>query len=266
MAQCKLCWMHPNSNSKLSDASKSCNCASPQLSDEQVPTCHQNCGYYTKCKRAFEIGRFCNNFWDMPKKFSVSSVDHNAMRITKMIREDIINFVRSGTNLVIFSALPGNGKSLRATSLANTYISEIVKRSDNLLDCDKLVSYALIPKIVSDSELYDKLPYDNEERSFFYSYIQNLNLSDLVVWDEFGYNSNSRIETVTLRAIISCRLNQNKSNIFVINRSLEQLKTIVDNYDYNRIINSAVCVEFKGIDHRSVQSNYYGSNGGAVIG
>lgn len=266
MEQCKvkLCWMHPESNSKLASKSESCtNCSN--FEPGCAPSCQSDCTYYTRCRRAFEIGRFSNNFWDMPSNFQVSSVDHNAMRITKTIRNDICNFVDSGVNLIIFSALSGNGKTLRATSIANTYISKQAQIDSAAFNSDALAAYAYIPKIVADAELYEKFPFDNPDRVFFYNYIQNLSKCDLVVWDDFGYNSGSRIESITLRAIIDYRINSHMSNIFVVNKSLEQLKTVVDNYEYNKVINSAVCVEFKGIDHRANQSYLYSEKGGAIL-
>lgn len=256
----KLCWMHPESNGKIATKQECCTKSSEAVKDNdgniiKLPKCQEGCVYYSRCKRVFEMGNFNNNCWDAPNPFRVNSADITVMRSTQMIRTGVNEFVESGSNMVIYSCYTGNGKTSRATSLANTYISNMCKLSD--YNYDRLAHYAYIPKLVSDHAMYDKASYDNVRRQIFFDYLDNLNYSDLVIWDGLGFNSNSVCENVIIRSIINTRINSKLSNIFVINRSLEEFSNILDNYDYTRMINASVIFEFKGNDFRKQNSESF---------
>ena len=153
----KLCWMHPESKSRIANHSSCCCHSTPikqSVNLESLPDCHEGCTYYSRCKRVFEIGRFSNSCWDAPDPFLVNAVDTTSMRATQRIRTDIHNFVNNGSNLLLYSAYSGNGKTSRAISISNTYISIISQRET--YNFDHVASYAYIPKIVADYEIYDK--------------------------------------------------------------------------------------------------------------
>lgn len=267
----KICWMHKDSEGKIATKGEQCtqNCNknidktkytdmdSQVMYESQLPDCHEGCTYYSRCRRVFEMGNFNNNCWNAPHDFKVNPADISVMRATQKIRTEIVDFVKSGSNIIMCSNYSGNGKTSRAISLSNTYISQICKLPE--YDFDRVAHYAYIPKIVSDYALYEKSSYDNVRRQIFFQYIENLNYSDLAVWDGIGFDSKSYCENVIIRSIINTRINSALSNIFVINRSLEDFSEIVDDYDYKRILNSSIVFEFKGNDFRKqLNSSFVG--------
>lgn len=243
----KLCWMHPKSSSRLNKTP----CEhSTDYDGANIPICHDGCQYYMRCKRVFEMGQFPNKFWDLPKNFKPDISDYNALAITQQIRKNVQSFVDNGQNMLIYSNTHGNGKTLRSVSIANTFISHSC-----MLDIfsENIVRYAYIPKIVSDYGIYDKFSYENTSRQFFYEFLESLNTSRLVVWDDFGFHSESRIESVIIRSIINYRINEGLSNIFVATKSLQELSNCVGIYDWNRIKESSIIVEFTGPDKRTTE-------------
>ncbi len=243
----KLCWMHPQSCSRLN---RSPCTHSTEIVGDNVPACHGGCQYYTRCKRNFEIGQFPNLFWNPPKNFRPAIEDYNALAITQQVRRNVTSFVNAGQNMIIYSNTHGNGKTLRAVTVASTLISEYAQK--HVYD-DNLVRYAYIPKIISDYSLYDKFSYENGSRQFFYEFVASLNSAKLVIWDDFGYGSDSYVENTIIRSIISQRINEGLSNIFVSTSNLAELSNCIQKKDWLRIKESSIIIEFNGPDMRNTE-------------
>ena len=242
----KLCWLH-NDYTVNFGASK-CQNSSSIVDSSSTPVCHNDCALYVKCKRAFELAGLPNNFWYGPDKMRVATEDVEAMATTQHIRRNIKSFVKNGQNLWICSDTQGNGKTYRAVTLACTYILHNVINNNYF---DNMVRYVYIPKYVSDYEIIERYSFENEKRTQFLNNLESLYTSDLVIWDDLGYGSESRIESVILRAIINDRLNNNKSNIFISGKPMQQISTIVGRSLYDRIYGSSLLVNFRGPDMRT---------------
>lgn len=242
----KLCWLH--NNYKLNYGPNRCNSSSSLSENSDLPKCHIDCNTYTKCKRAFELAGFPNAFWNPPCKLIMSPEDVQPMAVTQHVRQNISSFVANGQNLWIWSSTSGNGKSYRASVIGITYILTQVLQGNKVENC---IKYVYIPKLITDYELADMYSYDNDKRQQFLDYVDSLNDSDLVIWDGLGYGSDSRIETVIIRAIINNRLNSNKSNLFISNKSLPEVNNIIGKDLYQRLNNSSLIVSFSGPDLRT---------------
>lgn len=244
----KLCWLH--TDYKLNYGANRCESSSelPQSSRKKLPQCHIDCSTYAKCKRTFELAGFPNAFWNPPFKLIMPAEDIQPMAVTQHVRQNISSFVNNGQNLWMWSSTPGNGKSYRATVIGITYILDNVLSNNNVENC---IKYVHIPKAVSDYEMADMYRYESDKRQYFLDYIDSLYDTDLVIWDGLGYGSDSRIESVILRAIINVRLNNKKSNIFISNKSLPEVNNVLGKDLYQRLNNSSLVVNFNGPDLRS---------------
>lgn len=243
----KLCWLHSEYNLNFG-ADKCTTGVNFPANEESIPQCHLDCNIYAQCKRAFELAGLPNNCWHPPANIKVYAEDVNAMATTQHIRRNIYSFVKNGQNLWMYSTVSGNGKTYRATTLACTYILNNVLKENYF---DNMVRYVYFPKYIADFEIMEKYSFENERRNRFFENLESLYTSDLVIWDDFGYGSDSRIETTILRAIINDRVNNGKSNIFISNKSLQEISPLIGRTMYTRIVDSSLLVEFRGLDLRS---------------
>lgn len=247
----KLCWYHPDSVGVPTDL-KCTN--SKQITADKLPECQSGCLMYQKCKRAFEYGDFPDKFWDMPLNFQNPPEDITAMTFLRRVIKDVESFVDNGINLYIHSPVSGNGKTFRAVSVAKAYIRAKASKDRH---SDKWVSYVHIPRIVSDYDVYEKMSYDNANRQLILDKLQNLNKCKLVVWDDFGFNSGSHIESVVLRSILAARISAGLSNIIVSAYHLDELRSSLDKMDYQRLRSCTIEIELKSADFRNITDISY---------
>lgn len=241
----KICWYHSSYNG-VPDSLK-CDKSVDKVGSFGLPLCHEGCKTYSNCKRAFEMGGFPNKFWNVPDNFIVTPEDLSSAQFLSRVNKSIVSFVETGQNLFIHSSIPGNGKTFRAVFLANSYIRHCVNA---VRYSDNWVQYILIPKLINDYEAVERLPYDSEVRQRFFNRLRMLSHTNLVVWDDFGFDSESYFETVILRSVIQSRLANNQSNIFVSSCSLQDLRNILKKTDYSRFESSVIDVELKSADFR----------------
>lgn len=241
----KLCWLH--SDYSMNFGADKCQTSSEVDASQGIPACHTDCAVYAQCKRAFELAGLPNTFWYPPKGIKISSEDVNAMATTQHVRRNISSFVSNGQNLWMYSDTSGNGKTYRAVTLASTYILNNVLSGNYF---DNMVRYVYIPKYVSDFEILDRSNYESLERQRFLAELDNLYSADLVIWDELGYGSDSRIETSIIRAIINDRINNSRSNVFISGKSLQEVRALIGKGVYERINNCSLVVNFRGPDLR----------------
>lgn len=246
MLTSKLCWYHPTSVG-VPDNLK---CTNPDIDkfESGRPLCQSGCTMYQKCKRAFEQGRFPDAFWDMPADFRNPPEDFSTMRLISTVIRSIESFVNNGQNLYIHSDICGNGKTFRAVSIAKAYIR---CKAAGKRYSDKWVSYLSVPQVVSEYDICDKMSYENENRAVMLSRLNNLNSCDLVVWDDFGFNSGAYVESVILRSALMYRLSCKLSNIIVSAYSLQELRDLLSRSDFQRLSSSTIDVELLSSDFRN---------------
>lgn len=241
-AHCKrLCWYHIAS-AYIPSYMQFCGTGinSPIVDGE--PACQANCTAYTGIKYLFDISGMRDADWSY-HKIQTAREDNFTWRTIMKICKDIVDFVAQGQNLLLYSNISGNGKTQAATFILKSYIQECVfsgKYNANL------IRYVNIPQLVYRTELYDKLDRSDPKRIEFYDSLNGLARSNLVVWDDIGYDSNTRVESVIVRSIINSRINDSRSNIFISAGNLEELKEVSRRKDYERILDSSLALEFCG--------------------
>ena len=93
---------------------------------------------------------------------------------------------------------------------------------------------------------------DINNKNDYANYIKNnVYGADIVIWDDIGTKVATSFEHENLLSIIDYRILNGKSNIYTSNISCNELKEIVGDRLYSRIINNSDTIEFHGKDKRS---------------
>ena len=177
-------------------------------------------------------------------KLDVDGSDEVPYTMLQKYQQNMMDFVSTGSNLYIFSANTGNGKTSWAIKLLQAYILKIWHSSD--LKCRAL--FINVPKYTRELKL------NIEKRS---QYIQTINESvydaDVVVWDDIATKSTSEYEHEQLISILDSRFDEKKCNIFTSNVSPTELQNYLGARLTSRIIGLSNCIQFNGIDKRGVR-------------
>lgn len=168
-----------------------------------------------------------------------AGVDYDAYMELQGIKEDIVNFVNNGENLLIASNTTGNGKTTWAIKLLLKYFDEIWAGN----------GFRVRGKFVHVPTLLIKLkdfnnPLNEEEKN-------RLLNCDLIVWDDIASTGLSQYDYSQLLTYIDQRVLSRKANIFTSNAvSKEDYEKALGIKLTSRIVNTSKLVVFKGKDRR----------------
>lgn len=168
-------------------------------------------------------------------------VDREAFKRLKELENDIVNFVKGGKNLYIYSTTCGNGKTSWAVKLLQAYFKGVCEFSAG--KCKGL--FINVPKLCQD--LKDNI---TSPSAWVAHLKKNLQTCDLVVWDDIGAKDLSAFEESFILPAITARLNNKKSNIYTSNLSGSSLAETMDARLYSRVFEKSEKIEFKGADQR----------------
>ena len=113
------------------------------------------------------------------------------------------------------------------------------------MECKAL--FINVPKFLL--SIKDNISNKNE----YVEYIKNNVLeADLVVWDEVGTKGLTQFEHENLLSLINMRIDMNKSNIYTSNMRPDELKELIGDRLYSRIVKLSTEIEFKGQDKRGL--------------
>lgn len=208
------------------------------------------CNYTDFCMRHYKINYLLDQSLlseDQKKEkvllLDIDQSDLNSYSYLNDIKNNIVDFVKEGNNLYIYSQIPGNGKTSWATKLIRAYVYKIWPESK--LTCKTLfinVPKFLISLKASISNQSDYIDHINEF----------INSADIVVWDDIGTKSATEFEHEHLLTLIDSRLLDNKTNIFTSNIIPNELSSLIGDRLASRIINTSKTIEFVGADKRGV--------------
>lgn len=172
----------------------------------------------------------------VPEEIDVSSF----MNLLK-IKEDIVNFVKQGKNLMIYSDTNGNGKTTWSVKIMLKYFSQIWS-SD---------SFNVRGLFINVASLCNALKDNITQRVDYLQHIKdNVFKADIVIWDDIGLKSLTPMEHDYLYSFIDARINDSKTNIFTANLTGDELKKAIGDRLYSRIMGCDEIVTFKGSDKR----------------
>lgn len=175
-----------------------------------------------------------------PIKLTPQMIDIEAFRTLNSIGTNIVNFVQHGSNLYIFSNVPGNGKTTWSAKLMLKYFHNIwenncynerglfISTTDFLLNV-RLFGYK-----------------DNTIQTLF----NKIKTLDLVIWDDIGVGQLTGQDLDLLYSLINYRVQNGLSNIFTGNLGGEQLFEILGERLFSRVWNDSIIVELMGDDRR----------------
>lgn len=169
--------------------------------------------------------------------------DEEQFNRLKEIETSIESFVSDGKNLYIHSAITGNGKTLWAIRLMQSYFNKIWHKTD--LQCRGL--FINVPR-------FFLLMKDNisQKNDYIKQIKENIASADLIIWDEIGTKQLTSFEHENLLNYINLRVEEGKANIYTSNLSSAELRTVVGDRLYSRIVNLSEDIEFNGQDKRGL--------------
>ena len=179
-----------------------------------------------------------------PQQLSVPAADRLAYARLKEILLDIYNWVQDGKNLYLFSNKFGNGKTSWALKLLKNYLNFVVSSTD-------LVPRGLFISL-PDFMLRYKRNYRNPDPMFEYL-LDDIEVVDLVVWDDIGFASMSDADFKIISGYIETRYNQKLSNIFTSNLGKKALSAQIGDRLTSRIWNRSEIIELKATDSRTLR-------------
>lgn len=227
----------------------------------------KDCFLYDSCKK-YKIGKcnleddqFCIKLFKLDYLYRESLLtkaqrEYVALRIDadgtdrdefiqlKNIENSIEDFVKSGSSLYIFSNTCGNGKTAWSIRLIQAYFNSIWHKCD--LNCKAL--FISVPRFLL--ALKDNISNKSEYIEHIKSKVLD---ADLVVWDEVATKSITQFEHEHLLSLINSRIDLNKAQIFTSNVSPENLREVVGERLYSRVVNLSTVLEFKGADKRGLK-------------
>ena len=185
--------------------------------------------------------RYLNEISLIPAK-----VDEQVFKELNNIKLNISEFVDKGENLLICSNNVGNGKTTWSIKFLKEYIDEVqnIKFKNNCPALFINVTNFLNEKklSISDPELHSNV-IDTERKILS---------AKLVVFDDLGVKDISQFDMGNLYYWIDERTNNMKSCIFTSNLLPKQLRNILDERLYSRIVKYSTIKEIKDGDNRNV--------------
>lgn len=221
----------------------------------------KNCGKHLNGKCDLSKDEFCvklfklNYLYDeslmsekqrayTPLHIDSDGTDREQFLTLKTIETNIEEFVSSGKNLYLHSAICGNGKTEWSLRMIQSYFDAIWHKCD--LNCKAL--FINVPRFLL--ALKDSITTPSEYVSHIKRHILDV---DIVVWDELGIKNATQFEHEHLLNLINTRIDYNKSNIYTSNLTAEELKDRLGDRLYSRIVNLSTDIELFGRDKRGVK-------------
>lgn len=169
--------------------------------------------------------------------------DRDKFEILSNISKNIGEFVSNGSNLYIHSSTCGNGKTAWAIRMLQSYVGKIWYRSD--IECRVL--FVHVPKFLI--ALKDSISNKNEYADRIKKNVSN---ADIVVFDEIGTKAPSQFEHENLLSIINERIDSGKTNIYTSNLNSDELREVLGERLYSRVVNLSTDIELNGQDKRGL--------------
>lgn len=178
-----------------------------------------------------------------PEPLTPSAKDMDAFLFLQEIKVDVVNFVKNGENLYIYSTNFGNGKTSWAIKILLKWFDEVW--AGNGFRCRGL--FVHVPTFLSKCKEFTKKDED------FDTMKDRLAVADLVVWDDIASTNLSSFDHTNLLTFIDQRSLQGLANIYTGNLSEAGLEEALGNRLKSRVWNDSISVEFVGTDRRGMR-------------
>ena len=187
-----------------------------------------------------------------PQDLVPRAVDSEAWNFLQDYRENIVERVESGENIVISSDTVGNGKTSWAIRLLQRHLAETA------LD-GRLVDKGVFCVSASMLEIFGDFGYFETSVEFF-DYLNRLKNCDLLVIDELGSGRITQVSYNHFYDLVNYRVDNELTTIYTTNFSDAQIKDILGERMYSRIFDTATVIEFgasnvRGLSPQEVERN-----------
>lgn len=221
----------------------------------------EKCWFYSSCNHKDCENTFCIKKYKLDFLYTNSLlttsqrektrlyVEQNGTDYTEYVKlanieKNIVSFVQDGTNLFIYSANPGTGKTSWAIRLIQAYLNIIWPGSD--LVCRAL--FISVPRLLI--AIKENIATKNDYATFVK---ENILEADLVVWDDIGAQLGTEFENNQLLSFIDSRIAAGKANVYTSNLNKTQLMATIGDRLTSRVFNLSTVVQFQGTDKRGVK-------------
>lgn len=201
--------------------------------------CHYNCIRFIEMRSLMEKSNIPHNRW-FPDTLTPDDCDYDAFCELADIKEDIVDFVKKGENLYLYSEHTGNGKTSWSIKLILKYFDKVW--AGNGFRCRGIFVHT--PTLLT--KLKD---FDNKDATFenLKSIIPDV---DLVIWDDIASTVLSNYDHGQLITLIDQRSLNRKSNIFTGNLKKVGIEKSLGARLASRVWNASTRIELKGSDKR----------------
>lgn len=176
-----------------------------------------------------------------PQILIPEEIDLDSFRRLKNVKDDIINFVESGSSLYIYSTTPGNGKTSWAIKLLLKYF-DCVWSGNGFKPRGLFIN---VPNFLR--QITENISNPSQEFAELRKLITTV---DLVVWDDIGATKLSDYDHKNLLSFVDQRILANKANIYTGNLPEENLIDAIGLRLASRVYNESSVVELRGADRR----------------
>lgn len=204
-------------------------------------TCTMSCPRYLQMYYLFNQAGVPENM-QYPRPLFPEQCDLEQFERLAEIKSNIVDWVNNGSQLYIFSATCGNGKTTWAIKLLSKYFDCIwpgngYECRGMFVRCGHLLNRAKRAIGKPDPQ--------------FAEYLQTIRDCDLVIWDDIGEFALSVYDQQLLIELIDDRIYSGKANIYTSNVIDDVLEANVGRRIASRVVNGSEVVEFIGGDRRS---------------
>lgn len=179
-----------------------------------------------------------------PDNLIPDEIDRLAFYSLFKIKENIVDYVKEGKNLFIYSNNNGNGKTQWSLKIMLKYFSKIWS-SDGFTVRGLFINVTRLCNALKDGITKD-IDYLNHIKDNIYT-------ADLVIWDDIGLKSLTSFEHDYLYSYINARMESGKSNIFTSNLIGEDFRNFMGDRLYSRITGCDDIITLRGKDKRGVK-------------
>lgn len=204
------------------------------------PGCNMFCSGYVILEILYKQSEIPLRY-QYPQILHPDLVDENTYQyIYNIITGDIIEWVQSGANLLLWGENKGNGKTSLACGIANKYIREMAHTSS----FEPVVYFIKTAKFLEDL----RQQYNNPTPEFP-NRLKTIETVPLLIIDDIGAERPTEWVRERLLTIIDERYGNKRSTIYTSNCSLAEIHESLKGRISDRI-KDAVSLEFQGTSKR----------------
>lgn len=170
-----------------------------------------------------------------PQTLILRQADRESWEYLEEVREDVVENVQNGSNIVLISSNVGNGKTSWAARLLQRYLAETAL--DGNLTCKgKFINCATLLSSLADFNYINTAEFSDE--------FKILKTCELLVLDEIGAGRLNKVSYPYFYEIINYRIDNQLSIISTTNYKEEELVEFLGERLYSRLFDLATVVEF----------------------